>query len=489
MVNDDGERSSTLAVPGSAPDAGCSPGSDSRTAWSAGSNPGAVTDLQGRGGGVHHGPGRHHRDVGLPRRELHEVVALRAFDHRPGQRRRDPGGDHEVAHAQQSDVLAGREIDHGGVVEDRQVRARPQVVPVPGELHGVVAERVADREQRAAFHRQGRPVGTELHEQVALVERRRRWGPREVSLIARLQPGDERRRRHERGRVHLGGRKRLRDQVGMLAALQAEEDRVGRGDRVRPCDADDELDGEDGHHGHPRPWRPRGGQEPDRDAARDEPGREQREPHGGGTGRQRHAEPQHRTATEPQRGTPRRHRIVPEALDPDRAEDRDRDDRQVAHAPRVVEVHVAEGDPQEQRPEPPGGDDGVEHRHPRQDQRAADAPHQRPVSPRSHRQGHGEQDHRPPRRRPVRRRTPGATPPTRRCPGSRPSPHRRAIRARRRGGRSRRPGSTPAARRSVAAAPRGSRAAASPGTAGLRPPPPSPARAVHARRQRRPTTR
>ena len=87
----------------------------------------------------------------------------------------------------------------------------------------------------------------------------------------------------------------------------------------------------------------------------------------------------------------RSHRTVAQALQPDRAQDRDRDHRQVAHASGVVEVHVAERHLEEQRLEPTGRDDHVQHEEPREHHASAERHDERSTRAIAPREQHGEQ--------------------------------------------------------------------------------------------------
>ena len=91
---------------------------------------------------------------------------------------------------------------------------------------------------------------------------------------------------------------------------------------------------------------------------------------------QRHAEPQERPSGEPTHRVARRQRVVAEALDAHRPEHRHGDHGEVAHAPGVVQVDVAEGDAQEDVADPGRRDDRVEHQDPGERERTTERPHQ-----------------------------------------------------------------------------------------------------------------
>ena len=149
---------------------------------------------------------------------------------------------------------------------------------------------------------------------------------------------------------HLG------DQVRTLARLEPGGDRAAL---VEPGEhgAREQLDPHDDHDGrHRPPLAVRREPEEHRNGGEHRHG-EQAEP-GRLPARDERQHEQERDATpEGPPGALAGHRPVDESLEAHRAEDGDRDHRQVAHASRVVEVDVAERHLEQERLEPPGGDD------------------------------------------------------------------------------------------------------------------------------------
>ena len=123
----------------------------------------------------------------------------------------------------------------------------------------------------------------------------------------------------------------------------------------------------DEHAEHRRPGPPASARRevPERPPRRCEPERRARRSAGGSRSASS-GTPSHRNGAgaEPARGPTRLERLVAQPLDADGAEDRHGDHREVAHASRVVQVDVAEGDAQHEVAHPGGRDDGVEHQDP-----------------------------------------------------------------------------------------------------------------------------
>ena len=68
------------------------------------------------------------------------------------------------------------------------------------------------------------------------------------------------------------------------------------------------------------------------------------------------------------------HRPVPQPLQANGSEHGDRDHGQVPHPPRVMQVHVAEGQPEHEPLEPPRRHDHVQHQDPCEHEAAAERP-------------------------------------------------------------------------------------------------------------------
>ena len=271
----------------------------------------------------------------------------------PRKGRRQPGGDEQVSDPEDPGVARARQIDHRGVVEDRERAPGAHEVPVPGELHRVVAQHISDAEQRAATHREPGPILGRLGEQVSLLVVGGWRGPRQIGGVADRRDG--RWRREERLEVDVGVGERLRDQVPLLVALEPGGDRLAvLGLRIHGGGAqvEHEHGGErrgspahlvgcrERHHGRCDQHRHREWGEP------------QRIPPGG----ERQEQPECGAGADPPGGAPPRHRIVPQPLDTGGGQDRDGHDRDVPHAAGIVEVDVAEGHPQQQRTHPARAD-------------------------------------------------------------------------------------------------------------------------------------
>ena len=85
--------------------------------------------------------------------------------------------------------------------------------------------------------------------------------------------------------------------------------------------------------------------------------REHPEPDAAASGGERPEEERHRGGAEPRDRRPPPERPFDEALDPGRGQDREREHDHVAETARVMEIHVAERDPEHERPEPPRSDE------------------------------------------------------------------------------------------------------------------------------------
>ena len=186
----------------------------------------------------------------------------------------------------------------------------------------------------------------------------------------------------------------LRHEVGPFARLEAGVDRAPL-IHARVHGARQQLDahhGDDGRHGPALAGRgqpvQRGHGGEHRDGEQDEPERR--------AARRASGTPSS-NADAGREQSPRMglgHRTIAEPLEPDRAQDRDRDHRQVPHAPGVVQIHVAERHLEEERLEPAGRDDHVQHEEPREDQASAERHHERSSRAIAPREQDREQHHR-----------------------------------------------------------------------------------------------
>ena len=344
-----------------------------------------MTDRDGPPGGDDRGPR-------LPTPNLDQVVAGRSIDQITRKGRGDAGGHHQVPDPQEADVSEGGHVDDRGVVVQGQRGPNPDEVPVASELYRVVAEWVVQPEQGASLHRERRPVGLELHEQVALLERRGGWRPGQISLLRGAQERHERRGLDEGGRLDAREGERLRNQVRVLAGLQVEPDRVAWRRVLGPEGTQPQLEREHRDQGRRCPAPPVDLVPPQAPGRGGEADEQHREAAGVREGEQGHAEPEEGSRAQPPREGARGERLIPKTLETDGAQHRDGDDRQIAHASGVVQVHVAERDAQEQLAHPGGRDDRVEHQYPRQHERASEGPHEDAPSTGSQRERHADQD-------------------------------------------------------------------------------------------------